>query len=72
MPGEPTLIQFGQQVRLLRREAKLSQEQLADHAEIHRTYLSGVERGERNISILNLTRLAKALNVTLSQLVEGL
>lgn len=64
------LVKFGNRVRLFRRAAGLSQEQLADLAEIHRTYLSGIERGERNVSLINIARLAKALKVTTSQLME--
>ena len=72
MSSDPILLQFGQRVKSLRRDAALSQEALADHAEMHRTYLSGVERGERNISLINLVRLAHALKTSPSQLMEGI
>ena len=72
MSSDPILLQFGQRVKSLRRDAALSQEELADHAEMHRTYLSGVERGERNISLINLVRLAHALKTSPSQLMEGI
>ena len=52
----------------LRRERNLSQEDLAHRAEIHQTYLSGVESGKRNPSILVLDRIAQALNVDISDL----
>jgi transcriptional regulator with XRE-family HTH domain len=54
---------FGERMRALRLEAGLSQEQLATKAGIHRTYIGGVERGERNLSLLNIMRIADALGV---------
>ncbi len=48
----------------------MSQEALADLADIDRSYMSGVERGLRNISVLNLERIAKALDVALTELIE--
>jgi transcriptional regulator with XRE-family HTH domain len=61
---------FGQAVRRLRIARKLSQEQLADLAEIHRTYIGDVERGQRNISLNNMTRIARALGIPLSHLIS--
>jgi transcriptional regulator with XRE-family HTH domain len=57
-------------VRRLRLAAELSQEALADAAAIDRTYMSGIERGRRNPSLLVLQRLADALRVEVAQLVE--
>ena len=54
---------FGRCIRSLREQAGLSQEALAAKAGIHRTYMGGVERGERNISLKNIVRLAAALGV---------
>jgi transcriptional regulator with XRE-family HTH domain len=66
-----TLSAFGLNV-LQRREAKgLSQEKLAEKAELDRTYISGIERGVRNPGLLSLVRLAKALGVTTAELCEG-
>lgn len=52
---------FGARVRTMREQAGLSQEALADAAGVHRTYLSSVERGQRNISLANIQALADAL-----------
>jgi transcriptional regulator with XRE-family HTH domain len=62
--GNPQLA-FGQAVRKFRLKRALSQERLAELADIHRTYIGDVERGTRNISLLNMTRIAKALQVYL-------
>lgn len=62
---------FGNNVRELRKARGLSQEQLAAEAALDRTYMGGIERGERNLGILNIVRVAKALNVRVSQLCEG-
>lgn len=60
--------QFGERVRELRLARGLSQEELAFRASIHRTYLSGIERGKRNLSLKNIGAVAEALDVTLSEL----
>ncbi len=61
---------FGSTVRRLREERGLSQEELAKIAGIHRTYVGDVERGTRNIALVNMTRIAKALRVPLSHLIH--
>jgi transcriptional regulator with XRE-family HTH domain len=58
----------GERVRELRRAKGLSQEELADLAGLHRTYLGGIERGERNPSLKNIAAISKALGVRLSEL----
>lgn len=63
---------FGEQVRRLRKARGLSQEELAELADMHRNYIGGIERGERNVALLNILRLAKALGVSLSELLEGI
>ena len=61
---------FGAAVRRLRRERGWSQEELADRVGIHRTYIGDVERGRRNIGLVNIGRIASALRVTLSALMD--
>ncbi len=58
------LIWFGRRVRSIRQNMNLSQEDLAQIAGLDRTYMGGIERGERNIGLLNVKRLADALNIT--------
>jgi transcriptional regulator with XRE-family HTH domain len=62
---------FGEAVRELRLRRGLSQEALAFDAGLHRTYVGSVERGERNISLGNIHRLADALEVDVTRLFEG-
>lgn len=59
---------FGKAIRRRRRELDLSQEELAERAELHRTYVSDIERGDRNPSLENIEKLAKALNTKVSDL----
>ena len=60
---------FGKKVRYFRKIRNFSQEELAERSELHRTYIGSVERGERNITLLNADKIAKALSVTLVELV---
>jgi transcriptional regulator with XRE-family HTH domain len=60
--------QFGERVRELRLAKSISQEELAFKAGMHRTYLGGIERGERNPALRNIATIAKALGVNLSEL----
>lgn len=55
---------FSDNVRRLRRERKLSQEELAELAGVHRTYIGMLERREKNVTIHNIERIAKALEVS--------
>jgi len=59
---------FGKAIRRRRRELDLSQEQLAERSGLHRNYISGIETGVRNPSLKNIERLAKALNISISDL----
>lgn len=63
---------FGKQIRALREANNISQEKLADLCGLHRTYISDVERGERNISIENIKKIADALNIKISDLFVGI
>jgi len=68
--ADPTLRLIGERIRDLRKQRGLSQEQLGELAEFHYTYIGGVERAEKNISVLNLAKIAIALNVGLYDLFE--
>ena len=61
---------LGRAVRKRRLDLRLSQEKLAERADLHWTYIGGIERGERNVSLLNIVRIAKALQVTPSDLLK--
>jgi transcriptional regulator with XRE-family HTH domain len=64
------LRQFGEAVRARRKERGLSQEAFADEIPLYRSYVADVERGARNVGLVNALRIAKALGLTLSQLVS--
>ncbi|WP_239331523.1 helix-turn-helix domain-containing protein [Frankia sp. CiP3] len=72
MGQDPVAAAFGERVRSARLVLGLSQEDLADRAGLHRTYVGSAERGLRNVSLQNIIRLAKALEVTPGQLLDGL
>lgn len=61
---------FARNIKAFRTKLNLSQEELADLAGLHRTYVGSVERGERNISIDNIERLASALNTDITELLR--
>jgi len=64
------LVKFGQRVRQERTTRKLSQEQLAELAGVHRTYIGMIERGEKNITLENIEKLAKALELKPDELLR--
>jgi transcriptional regulator with XRE-family HTH domain len=68
LSGTALLTAFGQAVRVTRTNRKLSQEALADLAGIDRSYMGGIERGEHNISLFNIHRLAEAMGISIASL----
>lgn len=72
MPKKDILEAFGQRVRELRNERDWSQEELADEAELDRTYIGGIERGERNLALRNIQRLAETFGLTIAELMTGI
>lgn len=66
------LKRFGDRVRQLRKERELSQEAFAALCELDRTYIGGIERGERNVGLKNIEVIARALDVSVSELTNGL
>ena len=68
---DPILAAFGQNVRKRRETRGLTQEVLAEQADLDRTYISDIERGMRNPGVKNIVRLAKALSIPATKLREG-
>lgn len=68
MENKEILIKFGERVRSLRKEQKISQEELSFRADLHRTYIGMIERAEKNITLINIDKIAKALNVKIIEL----
>ena len=66
------LLQFGQRVKRYRQLRGISQEDLADLADLHRNYVSQIECGRRNLSLLNILKLARALKIPASKLIENI
>lgn len=72
MPKASTKSVLGTAVRALREERGYSQEELAERANLHRNYVGGVERGERNVGLENIVKLAQALSVRTKDLFESM
>lgn len=68
MEVENLLVLFGLKIKELRKERGLSQEKLAELANLHRTYIGMIERGEKNIILLNVAKIAKALDMEICNL----
>ena len=70
MAKNTVLMLFGNNVRKLRKSNGLSQEKLAEMADLHRTYIGMIERAEKNITLINIEKIAAALNVKITDLLE--
>ena len=68
MKKKKILLTFGERVRELRKEMGLSQEELSFKADLHRTYIGMIERAEKNITLGNIEKIAKSLNVDIKEL----
>ena len=68
--GLPELVSLGAEIKALRLKKGLSQEAFADELGIDRSYVGGIERGEHNVALVNLLKIASALNMTLAQLAQ--
>jgi transcriptional regulator with XRE-family HTH domain len=66
------LVRFGRRVREMRLKIGLSQERFAEKCGLDRTYIGGIERGERNLALRNINEIARGLSVSLSELMRGL
>lgn len=66
------LKRFGDRVRTLRKKTGLSQEAFADRCGLDRSYVGGIERGERNVSLRNIALVAQSLDISISELMKGL
>ncbi len=71
MEKKEILIKFGQRVRQLRKEKKLSQEELSFKANLHRTYIGMIERAEKNITLINIEKIANALETNIDNLLKS-
>ncbi|MCF7848536.1 MAG: helix-turn-helix domain-containing protein [Kiritimatiellales bacterium] len=72
MKKDPILLALGKNVSELRKEKRLTQEQLAEQSGLDPSYISGIERGVRNPSAISLTRLAKGFKTTVSEICAGI
>lgn len=72
MNNNDILTKFGKRLSLFRKEAKLSQEKLAELCGLHRTYIGMIERGEKNVTLKNIEKIANALKVDMSDLLKDL
>jgi transcriptional regulator with XRE-family HTH domain len=64
------LSKFGNRVREIRKEKNLSQEELAHKANLHRTYIGMIERAEKNITLINIEKIANALDIEINKLLK--
>jgi transcriptional regulator with XRE-family HTH domain len=64
-------VRFGKALRQRRNKLGVSQEAFADMCELDRTYIGGIERGERNVALVNIEKIAKTLRITISEFFKG-
>jgi transcriptional regulator with XRE-family HTH domain len=64
-------IRFGRALRRQRQKLRVSQEAFADMCQLDRTYIGGIERGERNVALVNIEKIAKTLRLSVAQLFRG-
>ena len=69
--AEDVRVRFGKAVRHRRNKLGVSQEAFADMCELDRTYIGGIERGERNVALVNIEKIARALKIPIVQLFRG-
>jgi len=72
MAKQKGLVKFGENVRELRKIKCLSQEELSYRCELHRTYIGMIERAEKNITLLNICKIAQGLEVSILDLIKGI
>lgn len=70
MNSKSIIVRFGKNVQRIRKEKNISQEKLAEYAGLHRTYIGMIERFERNITLINAEKVARALGVNISELIK--
>jgi transcriptional regulator with XRE-family HTH domain len=68
---EDIRVRFGKALRQRRNKLGVSQEAFADMCELDRSYIGGIERGERNVALVNIEKLAKTLRISISELFKG-
>lgn len=72
MGKKKILIAFGEKVRELRKNLGISQEELSYKADLHRTYIGMIERAEKNITLVNIEKISKALKVKISEITKNI
>jgi transcriptional regulator with XRE-family HTH domain len=72
MKKEKELVKLGNKIRFLRKSKGFSQEQLALNSDIDRSYVGGIERGERNVSFLTLVKIARCLECDIAKITKGI
>ena len=65
-------VRFGRSLRARRQKLGVSQEEFADRCGLDRTYVGGIERGERNVALVNIEKIARTLRLTIEELFQGI